>query len=182
MRVPATLYAGVLSGVAHPVLDLAHFGFLLALAVLALRSAQPLRLLAIFLAAVLVGAGAHLAGIEPLEGQGLAGWMAATALLGGLVIALPPRGRPSAIAASIALAVAGLLHGSGYAESVEGASLPVLAAYFTGVFVVQSAIALAGVQALRLAATKGRLDVGEGALASIALVCGGVAMTMAIAA
>ncbi|MBI5275077.1 MAG: HupE/UreJ family protein [Burkholderiales bacterium] len=169
MRAPATLLAGAIGGVAHPVLDFAHLGFLLALGVLALRSPRPVALLAWFGLFTLAGALAHLAGIEPLEGRWLALWVGATALLAGAAVATPAGEKPGAWA-WCAVAVAGALHGSRYAESVEGAAPAVLAAYFATVLLVQAAIAAVA----RALAVRARH-----ALAASAALFGGAAMAVA---
>jgi urease accessory protein len=168
-KVPGTLVAGAVGGAAHPVLDFAHLGFLLALGVLAWRSQRPFALTAWFGAFTLIGAVAHLGGIEPLAGPWLAACIGATALLAGLAAATKPGAEPGP-ATWIAVAVAGLLHGGGYAESVEGAAAAVLAVYFAVVMVMQLAI---GAIAWQLA-TRWRHW-----LAGAATLCGGTAMALA---
>jgi urease accessory protein len=179
MRVPATWLAGAVGGAAHPVLDVAHLGFLLALGVLAVRTTKPLMLLVVFGIATLGGAWAHLVGIEPLEGRWLAVWIGATALLAGAAVVTRHDGAGPAVA--VAVAIAGVLHGSGYAESVEGATPVVLAAYFAGVVVMQSVIACAAFAAMQFARRRGLNEGLRPALGGTAIVLGSVAMVLAAA-
>ncbi len=141
--VPQTIWEGLLSGLAHPVLGLDHLAFLLAAGVLAALRRQA-ALPALLLATVL-GAGLALAGLslDPVEVL-----VALSVLMAGLALLRPlPGGGALLLPAGFALA--GLAHGAAYAESVVGAPLPAILAYLLALSVMQAALAQAGPALLR---------------------------------
>lgn len=140
---PASLWEGIASGIAHPVLGLDHFAFLLAAGLL--LSAAPRALLG-FLGAGLAGALLHRAGLGlgPVE---LA--VAASVILAGAVLMLAGRARPAAVVLIPAFALAGLFHGHALAEAAIASSTPVFAAYLVALAAMQAAIALGAMLAGR---------------------------------
>ena len=130
-ELPASLSAGLLSGLAHPVIGIDHALALVAMGLLARGPRAPI-------AFVL----ASLAGVA-LPAFGLVSWaseplVASSVAALGLLLFLGPRaddGAAIAVAASV-----GLLHGFAYAEAIVGAESTPLAAYLAGLGIVQIAI------------------------------------------
>ena len=150
-RTPATVAQGLLSGLAHPVIEVDHFLFLLGAAVAVAVARLPLRLarwaLLAFAAAGLAGTLLHVQAVTlPAAEVGVALTLlvAAAALL---------RAQVPAVLALLVAAAAGLLHGYAYGESIVGAEPRPLVAYLVGLALVQAAL-LVGVHAAwwRLAA------------------------------
>jgi len=133
---PATLWEGVASGVAHPVLGLDHLAFLLAAGLL--LAAAPRALLA-FLGAGFVGALIHRAGIGlgPVEVM-----VAASVILAGALLVLAGRARPATALLVPGVALAGLFHGHALAEAAVASPTPVFAAYLSALALMQAGIAL----------------------------------------
>jgi urease accessory protein len=150
---PGTLWQGLLSGLAHPVIGLDHLAFTAAAGLLAATLAapparKPFALAALmplaFLTAGAAGAALHVAGYD-LPHAELAVALSVL-VLGGLVLA---RARVPAPALAVLFAAAGLFHGHALAESIVGAEPAPLAAYFAGLATVQYAIALAAMLTAR---------------------------------
>jgi urease accessory protein len=145
---PSTFGQGLLSGLAHPVIGLDHLAFLVAAALIAgvagLGAAAPLA----FVAASLLGVVLHLMLVD----------LPAAELVIGLSVIAAGAGLAAAAAARSAglwialFAVSGLFHGYAYGESIVGAEPSPLAAYFLGLALVQSAIALATWRLVRVKA------------------------------
>lgn len=155
---PATLWQGLLSGFAHPVIGLDHLSFVVAAGVLAAPLAGRLALPAAFVAAGLVAALWHVAGFDlPGAETGVA---LSVVVLGG--VALWSRTLPAATLA-VLFALAGLLHGYALAESVVGAEAQPIVAYLTAFGLVQYAIALGAMAVTR------SLSTVNGALARVAV-------------
>lgn len=136
-RTPETLWQGLASGLAHPVIEVDHLVFVLAAVVLAIvldggRTRSPLT----FVAASLVGVLVHVAGIALPMGEL---WVAVSLLV--VTAWLWLRGRAGlAIGLTGFCALAGLVHGYAYGEAIVGAeSTPVLA-YLVGLSLIQAAV------------------------------------------
>lgn len=140
---PVTVWEGIASGMAHPIIGLDHFAFLVAAGVLA--AAAPSRggvwALVAFLGAGLFGALLHLGGVGlgPVEVT-----VALSVLLAGAALLSPPAWLSLATPASVAIAfaAAGLFHGHAYAEAVVGAGIAPVAAYLLTLAVMQAALGL----------------------------------------
>ena len=152
-QMPATVAQGLLSGLAHPVIEVDHFLFLLGAAVLVAAARLPVRLarsaLLLFAAAGMGGTLLHARGM-PLPAAEIG--VALTLLLAAAALLRP---RVPVVLALVSAAVAGLLHGYAYGESIVGAEPRPLVAYLVGLALVQGAL-LVGVHAgaLRLASWK----------------------------
>ena len=144
----ATIWEGIASGVAHPIIGLDHLAFLLAAGLLASVTSRRVggAALLAFLVAGTGGALLHLAGI----GLGaveifvaLSVMLAGTALLAGyrLLSATAPTGL------ALTFAVAGAVHGHALAEAVVGAPPSVVAAYLATLIATQGTIALVAMAA-----------------------------------
>jgi urease accessory protein len=136
--IPRTLWHGFLSGLGHPVIGLDHLAFVVAMGLLAAPLARGALMPLAFLSAGAIGASLHLAGVDlPFAEAAVA---LSVLALGALILARRPAPTPALAAL---FAAAGLFHGHALAESIVGAELTALAAYFVGLVTVQYAIALA---------------------------------------
>ncbi len=140
---PLTFVQGFLSGLAHPVIGLDHFVFLLTAGVLAYSLKSPLRYTAPLLLVVsaLAGTSLHLGGFNLSNVEVL---IALSVILGGGIVLL--RQRMNALALSLFFALAGIFHGYAYAESIIGAQSAPLLAYLAGLTLIQVAV-IAGIVA-----------------------------------
>ncbi len=176
--VPATLWQGLASGLAHPVIGPDHLAFLVAVGLAAGIARHGPALPLLFVAASVLGVAAHWLGLVMPGAELLVG---ATVLAAGAPLA---RGRaPDPRVWAALLAVGGLAHGQAYAEAVVGAEATPVLAYLAGLALVQGAIAggvallpghrpaAAGTRAVRLAGLAVVL-VGAAALAGRALAGG----------
>jgi urease accessory protein len=172
---PATLWQGLLSGFAHPIIGLDHLAFVVAAGILAAPLAGRLVLPAAFVGAGLLAALWHIAGFD-LPGAEI-GVALSVVVLGGIAL----RGRDlAALPLALLFALAGLLHGYALAESVVGAEAQPIVAYLAAFGVVQYAIALGAMAVARsLTATRGAL--ARAAVGGIAVVIGLVQLGLAIA-
>jgi urease accessory protein len=135
---PQTFMQGLLSGLGHPLIGLDHAAFIIASGfLLALVDRGLLGVLAL-IGGTLVGAAMHLMGIDVPGGE--IGVALSVILVGALVVAR--RGIPLPWLAA-GLAVAGVLHGHAYAESIFGAEPAPLGAYLIGFSLIQLAVAAA---------------------------------------
>ena len=139
-ELPATFAQGFLSGLGHPVIGLDHAAFIVAAG-----------FLLALIGGSLLGAALHLA-VFALPG-GEIGVALSVILIGGLLMA---RRRIGLSWLAGGLALAGIVHGHAYAESIFGAEAAPLAAYLVGFSLVQLGIAaLALFIHRRLIATRG---------------------------
>jgi urease accessory protein len=167
-RVPATLFEGLMSGLAHPVIGLDHLFAVIALGVLASRLPKGALVVATFLLAALAGTGVHVARLD---------LPAAEIVVSVSVIALGTLLVAQARAAMAVLAtfafVAGIFHGYAYGESIVGAEATPLAAYLFGFTLIQLAVALgAGALARAVAAQPASAARMSRAIGAAAAVCG----------
>jgi urease accessory protein len=135
-RTPATLMEGLLSGLAHPVIGIDHLAFIVAIGIAAGVAGLNLALPAVFIAVSALGVALHVRGIALPGAEVL---VALTVLAAGAMLAL---GRSMQTWAwAVLFAVAGLLHGYAFGESIYGAEASPLAAYLIGLVIVQGALA-----------------------------------------
>jgi urease accessory protein len=134
-RTPSTFIEGLLSGLAHPVIGPDHLAFLVAIGVVVGVGGLNRALAALFVAAMAVGVVVHVDGIGVPAAEIM---VAISVLLAGILIA---RGRALPAAGWAALfAIAGLLHGYAFGESIFGAETSPLGAYLLGLVIIQGAI------------------------------------------
>jgi urease accessory protein len=135
---PETFAQGLLSGLGHPVIGLEHAAFILASGFfLALVEGGMWGVLAL-IAGSLLGAALHLSGFGFSGGE--AGVALSVIVIGGLVVA---RRRIKLSRLAGGLALAGVLHGYAYAESIFGAEPAPMGAYLIGFSLIQLGIATA---------------------------------------
>ena len=134
---PTTILEGLQSGLTHPVVGLDHLAFILVLGVVAALMRAGIPLILAFIATAAIGTYIRAVNFDfPFVEQ----LVALSVVVAGLLVALG-LGAKQPIWLLFA-AVAGLLHGYAFGETVLGADGPVIAAYMVGVAVVCSVIAL----------------------------------------
>ncbi len=170
-QTPVTFAQGFISGIAHPVIGLDHFIFLLIAAVLAFTLSGVARYVVplLFVAATLGGTVFHLAdGNIPF-----AETLVALSVLGAGIIAVT-RKSLGAVFLGAVFAVSGVFHGYAYGEAIVGAETGPLLAYLIGFSVIQYLIIGAVIRAFALQATMTRLG------SSLAILSGGLFMLLSI--
>ena len=172
-KLPSTFAQGLLSGMGHPVLGPDHLAFLVALGIAAALARSGVALIGAFIAASMAGVMVHLAKLDvPLIEPMVAG----TVIVAGALIALSHRegetGRGEALWLALA-AVAGMLHGYAFGESIVGAERTVIGAYLIGIALVAAMIAyfvkLASRRLLTADAIAGRRRAVGGTLGTLGL-------------
>jgi urease accessory protein len=142
---PGTLSEGLLSGFGHPVIGLDHLAAVIAVGCLAAFARNGIGLVIGYVLAMVIGAAVHVQGVTI---------PAAEALVALSVVALGAfmiwSRQVSAIAMLALFAIVGLLHGYALGESIVGAERTPLFAYFAGLAVIQTAIGLGAMFAVRL--------------------------------
>jgi urease accessory protein len=134
---PTNLFEGLASGVAHPVIGVDHFAFILAVGVLAAIAGARWLLPLAFVGGTLAGCFFALTGVEFAATE----WLILLSVLAlGLFLALGHK-RFGPLEAGL-IAVAGLFHGMAYAGGIIGAETGPLFAYLLGFAAIQAAIAL----------------------------------------
>lgn len=135
---PQTLFEGLLSGLAHPVIGLDHLAFVVGVGLLAAITPHRFTAPLVFVVATVLGTLLHLMAIDLPAAE----FVIALSVAAIGVLALS--GRPVAFPAVAALfAVAGLFHGYAYGEAVVGARTDAILAYLVGFAAIQYAVAVA---------------------------------------
>lgn len=157
-QTPQTWFHGLLSGLGHPVIGPDHLLFLITVAaVAAVSDGARLRLPLLFALASLGGVLLHLAGLDvPYAESAVALTLVAMALLAWRAA---HRLHPTVLWGG---AAAGLFHGYAYGESIVGADTGTLLSYLVGLSLVQAALTVALVLALRWALERASLPVRKG--------------------
>ncbi len=133
---PQTFTEGLLSGLGHPLIGVDHAAFIVASGFfLALVEGGIVGVL-VLIGGALVGAAMHLMGIDVPAGE--VGVALSVIIIGALVMA---RRKIELTWAAAGLAIAGVLHGHAYAESIFGAEPAPLGAYLVGFSLIQLAVA-----------------------------------------
>jgi urease accessory protein len=141
---PSTFFEGLLSGLGHPIIGLDHLAFLIVLGVVVGIRGLNLLMPALFVGMSAIGVALHLNGVTVPAAEFL---VASSLLVVGAMIARGARPALSVWAGLFALA--GLLHGYAYGESIFGAESRPLWAYLIGLVVIQTFLAIAIAAAIR---------------------------------
>jgi urease accessory protein len=136
-KTPSTFMEGLLSGLGHPVIGPDHLAFLVAIGIVVGVGGFNLALAGVFVAAMAIGVAVHVAGVGLPAAELL---VALSVLLAGILI-VHGRALPT-VAWAMLFAVAGLLHGYAFGESIYGAEATPLEAYLLGLVIVQTALAV----------------------------------------
>jgi urease accessory protein len=148
-QMPANFWEGFISGLAHPIIGLDHFAFIVAIGFLAVGLSRGVLIPAGFVIASLAGTGLHLLQLN-LPGNEII--IACSVIAFGILLAAQKQLNLTWL---IALAtVAGLFHGYAYGESIIGAEMTPLFAYLLGFSIIQFAIALLALTTGNLATKK----------------------------
>jgi urease accessory protein len=153
---PTTFMQGLLSSIAHPVIGLDHFAFLMVAALLSITLKGNARYLVplAFVGATVAGTLYHLGAADLPMTETV---VALSALLGGVAVLLK-RNAPTLIVAAL-FGVIGVFHGYAYGEAIVGAEQTPLLSYLIGFALIQYAIIAGGVKALSwIAARSERLQ------------------------
>ena len=137
-KLPSTFGEGILSGLGHPVIGLDHLAFLIAAGVVAGVAGLGLWMPVVFVLASIVGVFVHMQEINLPAVELL---IALSVVAIGLLLAGDWSKLGSAAWAAI-FAVAGLLHGYAFGESIVGAEPAPLWGYLLGLALIQSTIAV----------------------------------------
>jgi urease accessory protein len=133
---PSNGWEGFLSGLAHPVLGLDHFAFVVAAGLIAALHRRGVLIPVAFAAASLVGTSVHRLAWD-LPAPEL--MISLSVLLFGVLLVSRPRSLPIVVGLA---SVAGIFHGYGYGESIVGAEMAPFSAYLLGLALVQLVVAL----------------------------------------
>lgn len=135
-RVPMSFETGFVSGLFHPVINFDHFAFVVAVGVFAAVTQASKLLPAWFVGGTVIGCLLAVNGmVIPLDV-----WLVHVALLAlGVVLALGKSRSPAFDTA--AFAIAGVLHGSVYAEAIIGGVTASFGGYLLGFAVIQTIVA-----------------------------------------
>lgn len=136
--VPISFGAGLMSGLAHPIINFDHFAFVVAVGVFTAVAQGSAMLPVLFVLGTIVGCVASAQGLQVPNVTLL---VPVSVAIAGTALALG-RNRIGSLDIGL-LALAGLLHGLAYAQSIVGGQNNSLAGYLIGFAVVQSVVALA---------------------------------------
>ncbi len=136
-QIPSTMFEGLISGIAHPVIGLDHLLFIASIGLFAVLSgASLIRLVTGFTISSLSGLLLHVNAIELPSVELI---VAVSVMLAGLVIIKQFSGQ---LVVGIFIAVAGLFHGFAYGEAIYGAPEGAIATYSMGIGFIQCGIAI----------------------------------------
>ncbi|KPQ33401.1 MAG: urease accessory protein [Phormidesmis priestleyi Ana] len=155
-RLPANMFEGLFSGLAHPVIGIDHLAFVIAAGLVGALMRRGIVIPIAFVLASLGGTGLHLWLFNLPAPEFM---ISVSILLFGLVLAV---GKSLNLPAVAALGMmAGLFHGYAYGEAVVGADMTPLVAYLVGFATIQLSISLGawvlGESLLKANAMKGQL-------------------------
>ena len=136
-KVPTDFFQGFMSGIAHPLIGIDHFAFILSVGLLAATQQKGIFIPISFVLSAMLGAGIHLAGFNT---PGVELWVSASLLLFGILLTL--KNRPNTTLIVGLSAIAGIFHGYAYGESIFGAESTPLLAYLLGFTVIQLVVAM----------------------------------------
>ncbi|MGF1568249.1 MAG: HupE/UreJ family protein [Nodosilinea sp.] len=167
-QMPTNFFEGFLTGLAHPLIGVDHFAFIVAIGLLAATRRQGILIPIGFGLAAMVGTGLHLVnvtipGVELLVAGSIV-------IFSGLLIAPAKLGT---VAITGLAAAAGLCHGYAYGEAIFGAETTPLVAYLIGFTLVQMGVSLAAFRVGKaLLARHGEVQASQGLGPAGWLLCG----------
>lgn len=135
---PTNFWEGFLSGLAHPVIGVDHFAFVVAVGLLAgLQSQGGIFIPVVFIGSTLAGTGIHLLNVDLPATES---FIALSVLAFGVMLAR--KNRPNYFWIVGLAGLAGIFHGYAYGESIVGAQMAPLVAYLAGFALIQLGVAL----------------------------------------
>jgi urease accessory protein len=150
---PTTFWDGLLSGLRHPVIGLDHLAAVIAVGCLAATQPKGWMPVIGFVVATVVGAAAHI-GEATVPNAEIFVALSVVAL-GLIVFRKAPLRRDLAFAL---FAAAGLINGYALGETIASAGRTPIVAYFIGLALIQTAIALAVMFGVRLLTERAQLQ------------------------
>ncbi|MEA5509284.1 HupE/UreJ family protein [Crocosphaera sp. UHCC 0190] len=143
-KTPSNFFEGFLSGLAHPIIGLDHFAFIIASGLLGTRFKQGFLIPIAFVVATMEGTGIHLQEINLPLPEGI---IATSVIIFGGLLALKNNPFFSSsismiIVATVAM-IAGIFHGYAYGEAIVGSEMTPLVAYLNGFATIQLLVAFA---------------------------------------
>jgi len=150
---PTTFWHGLLSGLGHPIIGLDHLAAVIAVGCLAATQPRGALLAAGYVVATMVGAAAHIGEATVPNAEVFVAL--SVVALGLIVFRKTPLRRDLAFAL---FAAAGLINGYALGEAIAGAERTPILAYFIGLAVIQTAIALAIMFGVRLLTTRAQVQ------------------------
>ena len=136
-ELPTDFFQGFISGIAHPLIGIDHFAFVVSVGLLAATQQKGIFIPISFVLAAMLGTGIHLAGFNT---SGVELWVSGSVLLFGILLSL--KNRPNTTTIVLLSAIAGIFHGYAYGESIFGAESTPLLAYLLGFTVIQLVVAM----------------------------------------
>jgi urease accessory protein len=135
-KIPSTFTEGLLSGLGHPVIGPDHLVFIIAIGIAAAIVPGGIGVVGAFMAASTLGVLAHFGAWNLPFAEVL---VASTVVVAGVLVA---RGRYAGSGMWLALAaLAGIVHGYAFGETIVGADRGVLGAYLVGLAVISAVVA-----------------------------------------
>ena len=133
---PRNFFEGFLSGMAHPIIGLDHFAFVVAIGLFAAIYRQGIFIPFAFVAAAMAGTGLHLMSLDLPVPE-----LVISASVLGMGVMLAMKDSPNWTVILGLAAIAGIFHGYAYGESIVGAEMTPLVAYLAGFTAIQLVIA-----------------------------------------
>ena len=134
-RTPANFIEGFLSGLAHPIIGLDHFAFVIAVGLLAVRTKLGILLPLTFTLATALGTIIHLQSIDLPVPEVI---IALSVLTIGIALAIQKNFNLTLLI--VVSGIAGIFHGFAYGEAILGAEMTPVGAYLLGFIIIQLAI------------------------------------------
>lgn len=135
-KTPSNFVEGFLAGLAHPLIGLDHFAFVVAVGLLAAIKRQGILIPIAFILSAMLGTGFHILGFS-LPGAELL--VSRSVLLFSILLVM--KDSPNTFMIMALAAIAGAFHGYAYGESIFGAEMTPLFAYLMGFTVIQMVVA-----------------------------------------
>jgi urease accessory protein len=135
-KMPSTFMEGFFSGLAHPLIGVDHFAFIVASGLLAAAKPQGMLIPIAFIASTMLGTGLHYVGINV---PGVELLVSGTILVFGILLTQKSTLQTTTVAGLSVLA--GICHGYAYGEAIFGAQTTSLLAYLLGFTSIQLGVA-----------------------------------------
>ncbi|MFQ4145825.1 HupE/UreJ family protein [Chlorogloeopsis sp. ULAP02] len=136
-KVPSNFFEGFISGLAHPVIGLDHFAFVVAIGLLSIGQQNSFLIPAAFVLTAMTGTGIHVLNYDLPFPEII---IAFSVVAFGVMLLLSRK--PNWLVLAGLGAIAGLFHGYAYGESIVGAQMTPLIAYLAGFSVIQYVVAI----------------------------------------
>lgn len=133
---PTNFGEGFLSGLAHPMIGLDHFAFIVSIGLLAVLKRQGILIPVAFVIAAMAGTGLYL---MQLNIPGVELIVSGSILLFGVLLVM--KDSPNTFGIAGLAAIAGVFHGYAYGEAIFGAEMTPLLAYLVGFSTIQLLVA-----------------------------------------